>query len=197
MRQYACALSLRLQALHVIRALHQAVLSAEPYEPAPSPSLSKAGAMGSMPRTTSNGGLTGTTAVGGHRPSHLPSSSRESLDFGGGAADGSATAGVARSTTGHGKGYRVSSRSWGALLRLCSSRPPPLPRFARLGMADGPDMEPPTYLIELVEESGPALLRATYWDFGEWSDMWRQYKEVPYDVTFEVCMGPDWGADRR
>ncbi|GIM00769.1 hypothetical protein Vretimale_5697 [Volvox reticuliferus] len=148
-----------MQALHLIRALHQAILNAEPYEPPLSPFQPKPGpGGGAVTRNLSNGGLTaiGATMASGvsSRPVHRLSASRESLDMYAGITDGSATPGAPKSIAGQ-------------------------------GGPDGPDVEPPTYLVELVEESGPALLRVTYWDFGDWSDMWRQYKPVPDNVTFE------------
>lgn len=83
-----------------------------------------------------------------------------------------------------------------ALSALAPNRVPPLPSppgcpgGVSLPEALPGNSEPPlapTYLVELVEESGSALLRATYWDLGEWSDINRQFKPVPENVTFEVC----------
>lgn len=61
----------------------------------------------------------------------------------------------------------------------CTAAPPGLAELVE------PDV---TYVVELVEEAGPSLVRASYWDFGDWSDLWRGYKHVPADVTFEVCV---------
>ncbi|EFJ49201.1 hypothetical protein VOLCADRAFT_117341 [Volvox carteri f. nagariensis] len=155
-----------MQSLHLIRALHQATLSAEPYELPPC--QLKPGLGGAMvTRNHSSGGLTVTGPSGAtssnftgvvSRPVHGPSASRESLDIYGGVMDlGPGTPGPAKSNTAQ-------------------------------GLPDALEADPPTYLVELVEESGPALLRETYWDFGDFSDMWRLYKPVPENVTFEEVL---------
>ncbi|KAG1675965.1 hypothetical protein FOA52_014209 [Chlamydomonas sp. UWO 241] len=56
--------------------------------------------------------------------------------------------------------------------------PPPLNLLETSSSApaapDAPTTEPPlTYLIEVVEESGPDIVKECYWDFGDWSELWR------------------------
>lgn len=41
----------------------------------------------------------------------------------------------------------------------------------------------------LPRRSGTALVRRCYWDFGRWSDMWRDWRPVPeMDANFVDCM---------
>ncbi len=60
------------------------------------------------------------------------------------------------------------------------------------GLSELPEPEHP-YVVELIEESGPALLRSTYWDLGDWGDTWRAFRAVPEDVTFQVGRGGPGG----
>jgi hypothetical protein len=43
-----------------------------------------------------------------------------------------------------------------------------------------------TYLMDVLEEVGSDAARRCYWDFGDWSDIWRETKPVPAAVTLEV-----------
>ncbi|GFR48579.1 hypothetical protein Agub_g10482, partial [Astrephomene gubernaculifera] len=168
-----------LQALALIRSLHRAVLSSEPYDPPPSPmsrnpasAAAAAGtpAPGGVSRHPSNGGLPLAGGGGGATPGpagrgshHAPSASRESLDLAG-AAVVEGSAGGPRSSAAHGLSDSVD-----------------------------PDL---TYVADLVEEAGPAMLRATYWDFSDVSDLWRQYRPVPAEVAFEdVLAAPARAGD--
>ncbi len=33
-----------------------------------------------------------------------------------------------------------------------------------------------TYLVDVVEQAGLEVVQAAYWDFGDWSDLWAEYK---------------------
>lgn len=43
-----------------------------------------------------------------------------------------------------------------------------------------------TYIMDVLEEVGADVARRCYWDFGDWSDLWRETKHVPPDVTLPV-----------
>ncbi|KAG2450803.1 hypothetical protein HYH02_004640 [Chlamydomonas schloesseri] len=181
-----------LQSLALVRTLHQAVLAAAPYEPPPPPlslsSLTKGGpgaisgggsSLTASARNLSNGGLSGSAGGAAAVPAaarvatahgHGRSASRDSLDIPEGGTPGAAA---------NGRGMLNTDVS-----------------DVGAGGGGGEPGPPPTYVIELIEESGPALLRATYWDFGDWSDLWRLYKEVPGHVAFEdVLVAPARAGD--
>ena len=40
------------------------------------------------------------------------------------------------------------------------------------------------YIIDILEESGPSLVKQCYWDFGRWSDMWRTWRPIGADRPF-------------
>ncbi|PNW70054.1 hypothetical protein CHLRE_17g703750v5 [Chlamydomonas reinhardtii] len=179
-----------LQSLALVRTLHQAVLAAAPYEAPPPLALalikggpgatSGGGSLTASARNLSNGGLSNSAGGAATGPAaarvatahgHGRSASRESLDILEGGTPGAVAA--------NGRGMLSDAVDGGG------------------GSGGGGDSgPPPTYVIELIEESGPALLRATYWDFGDWSDLWRLYKEVPGHVAFEdVLVAPARAGD--
>jgi hypothetical protein len=43
-----------------------------------------------------------------------------------------------------------------------------------------------TYVMDVLEEVGADVSRRCFWDFGDWSDLWRDTKHVPLDVTLQV-----------
>lgn len=43
-----------------------------------------------------------------------------------------------------------------------------------------------TYVMDVLEEVGVDVARRCFWDFGDWSDLWRDTKHVPLDVTLQV-----------
>ncbi|GAX77696.1 hypothetical protein CEUSTIGMA_g5139.t1 [Chlamydomonas eustigma] len=46
-----------------------------------------------------------------------------------------------------------------------------------------------SYLIELIEESGPDIVRECYWDFGDWPDWFREHNQTPEASTpFSVLL---------
>ncbi len=55
------------------------------------------------------------------------------------------------------------------------------------GLAPLPELpEAVTYLMDVVEECGGDLVRRCYWDIGDFSDWWRQYRAVPLGEQFTV-----------
>ena len=50
--------------------------------------------------------------------------------------------------------------------------------------SDQQDTAARTYVIDIMEESGPTLVKECYWDFGRWSDMWRIWRPVGADRPF-------------
>lgn len=50
--------------------------------------------------------------------------------------------------------------------------------------ADGEDTPRRGYVLDILEESGPALMKRCYWDFGRWSDMWRTWRPIGADRPF-------------
>lgn len=40
------------------------------------------------------------------------------------------------------------------------------------------------HIIDILEESGPHLVKHCYWDFGRWSDLWRIWRPVGADRPF-------------
>ena len=40
------------------------------------------------------------------------------------------------------------------------------------------------HVIDILEESGKALVQQCYWDFGRWSDLWRTWRPVGNDRPF-------------
>jgi hypothetical protein len=40
--------------------------------------------------------------------------------------------------------------------------------------------------MDVLEEVGSDVARRCYWDFGDWSDLWRETKHVPLDVSLLV-----------
>jgi hypothetical protein len=61
-----------------------------------------------------------------------------------------------------------------------------------------------TYIMDVLEEVGSDVARRCYWDFGDWSDLWRETKRVPLDVTLLVSglsltaavVQPEWRVSR-
>lgn len=45
-----------------------------------------------------------------------------------------------------------------------------------------------TYIMDVLEEVGTDVARRCYWDFGDWSDLWRETKHVPLDVSLQVSL---------
>lgn len=43
-----------------------------------------------------------------------------------------------------------------------------------------------TYIMDVLEEVGGDAARRCFWDFGDWSDLWRETKHVPLDVSLQV-----------
>lgn len=39
--------------------------------------------------------------------------------------------------------------------------------------------------MDILEESGQALVQHCYWDFGRWSDLWRIWRPVGDDRPFK------------
>lgn len=33
-----------------------------------------------------------------------------------------------------------------------------------------------TYLMDIIEQGGRDLARAAYWDFGDWGDLWQEFR---------------------
>ncbi|KAI8469209.1 MAG: cell morphogenesis central region-domain-containing protein [Monoraphidium minutum] len=48
--------------------------------------------------------------------------------------------------------------------------------------------EATTYLMDVLEEVGGDAARRCYWDFGDWSDVWRDARPAPPDVGLESLM---------
>jgi hypothetical protein len=44
--------------------------------------------------------------------------------------------------------------------------------------------------MDVLEEVGDDVARRCYWDFGDWSDLWRETKHVPNAVTLQVSLLP-------
>lgn len=43
--------------------------------------------------------------------------------------------------------------------------------------------------MDVLEEVGDDVARRCYWDFGDWSDLWRETKHVPSGVSLKVRTG--------
>ncbi|WIA40102.1 hypothetical protein OEZ86_013510 [Tetradesmus obliquus] len=56
-----------------------------------------------------------------------------------------------------------------------------------LGQLETPDAGV-TYVMDVLEEVGVDVARRCFWDFGDWSDLWRDTKHVPLDVTLQSVM---------
>lgn len=70
-----------------------------------------------------------------------------------------------------------------------------LPHMAPPGLAPLHELpEAVTYLMDVVEECGGDLVRRCYWDIGDFSDWWRQYRAVPLGEQFTVG---GWGCGCR
>lgn len=48
-----------------------------------------------------------------------------------------------------------------------------------------------TYLMDVLEQHGADIVSSSYWDFGDFGDMWKVSKPVPEGVTIEVSAAPD------
>jgi Cell morphogenesis central region len=44
------------------------------------------------------------------------------------------------------------------------------------------------YLADVLEEAGPSMVRRCWWDFGDWSDLCREWKAVPEEASFNVTL---------
>lgn len=42
-------------------------------------------------------------------------------------------------------------------------------------------------VMDVLEEVGDDVARRCYWDFGDWSDLWRETKHVPNGISLQVC----------
>lgn len=62
------------------------------------------------------------------------------------------------------------------LLRAC---------FSAAGQLETPEDEV-LCVMDVVEEVGDDVARRCYWDFGDWSDLWRETKHVPNAVSLQV-----------
>lgn len=72
--------------------------------------------------------------------------------------------------------FELTTRSsWLLWLWLCSD-------------AGEPVVDSVVYLMDVLEEVGPDLVRRCYWDFGDWSDLWREFKTLPMDGSLEVIV---------
>eukprot|EP00878_Enallax_costatus_P012410 GHUV01012961.1.p1 GENE.GHUV01012961.1~~GHUV01012961.1.p1 ORF type:complete len:1005 (+),score=325.04 GHUV01012961.1:1774-4788(+) len=56
-----------------------------------------------------------------------------------------------------------------------------------LGQLETPDTGV-TCIMDVLEEVGTDVARRCYWDFGDWSDFWRETKHVPLDVSLQAVM---------
>jgi hypothetical protein len=45
---------------------------------------------------------------------------------------------------------------------------------------------PLTYVMDVLEEVGTKVARQCYWDFGDWSDLWREVNHVTGEVNLQV-----------
>jgi len=45
--------------------------------------------------------------------------------------------------------------------------------------------------MDVLEEVGDDVARRCYWDFGDWSDLWRETRHVPSGVSLKVRAGSD------
>lgn len=41
-------------------------------------------------------------------------------------------------------------------------------------------------VMDVLDEVGDDVARRCYWDFGDWSDLWRETKHVPSGVNLQV-----------
>ena len=41
-------------------------------------------------------------------------------------------------------------------------------------------------MIDIIEESNDGIMQSCYWDFGDWSNLWREYRQVPKGVSLQV-----------
>lgn len=53
------------------------------------------------------------------------------------------------------------------------------------GQLETPDDEV-LCLMDVLDEVGDDVARRCYWDFGDWSDLWRETKHVPIGVNLQV-----------
>lgn len=44
------------------------------------------------------------------------------------------------------------------------------------------------YAADVIEKFGDAFARRCYWDFGPWGDIWRDWRPVPKESSFLLCM---------
>lgn len=48
-----------------------------------------------------------------------------------------------------------------------------------------------SFLADIIDFTGDDVLRASYWDIGPWSDMWRAWRPIPQNINFFDCMCRD------
>ena len=54
------------------------------------------------------------------------------------------------------------------------------------------------YVADIIERLGNTFAKSCYWDFGQWSELWRQWRPVPADVSFfDVLSRPRSGDDSQ
>ncbi|KAH7623253.1 hypothetical protein Ndes2526B_g01675 [Nannochloris sp. 'desiccata'] len=51
------------------------------------------------------------------------------------------------------------------------------------------------YVADIIESSGDAFVKTFYWDFGTWSDTWREWRHVPLEASFAECLTCPRSAD--
>jgi hypothetical protein len=69
----------------------------------------------------------------------------------------------------------------GCLTGVCVSRV----LLPNTGQLETPDDEV-LCVMDVLEEVGDDVARRCYWDFGDWSDLWRETKHVPSGVNLQV-----------
>ncbi len=51
------------------------------------------------------------------------------------------------------------------------------------------------YVADIIENSGDALVKTFFWDFGPWSDTLREWRPVPPEASFAACLTCPRSAD--
>lgn len=71
--------------------------------------------------------------------------------------------------------------------------PPPVATAPRSLMTHAGPLETPEdevlCVMDVLEEVGDDVARRCYWDFGDWSDLWRETKHVSNSINLQVRLG--------
>eukprot|EP00775_Hariotina_reticulata_P013221 gene13221-13351_t len=131
-------------------------------------------------------------------PSLIPSTAAGTAAGGGSSFTSTSSAAVDGATAGAAVGASSSSLGISAMNSatggsgVFSRHKPAMSRdsaefMLQLGQLETPDAGV-TCIMDVLEEVGADVARRCYWDFGDWSDLWRETKQVPLDVGLNSVM---------